>query len=454
MPPQRPIAIRATYESRCHMAITPMAGSSAPLSVESLQERIAALERQLADCQQGALRAQTMHAMFEHMHLGIIIYQLEDPNDDSSLQLITANPAARMFVGGFDILAHVGKRITEIFPNISAYPESLRQYSLVASTGVSQDMGDLPYYDEQLGLDAFYSVQAVAIGEMQVAILFEDVTERKRAEDRIRVYEETIGNMETGVVVLHLTAPDNPESLTIIAANQQASYYTELDLQHKIGARFSEVFPDAVVNGRAATYAQVAASGKSAFVGEFPAVIHGQHEWVSIKAVALPDHRVSIIFDTITERKRAEEMLRQNIQQEETILAQQTALEALSTPLIPLNDRVVVMPLVGALDSRRAQRVMDTLLEGITTHGASIALLDITGVTVVDTQVASALVRAAQAAKLLGTQVMITGIRPEVAQTLIGLGVDLSGIVTQSTLQTGVSLALLRPAQRGAAARN
>ncbi len=102
------------------------------------------------------------------------------------------------------------------------------------------------------------------------------------------------------------------------------------------------------------------------------------------------------------------------------------------------------MPLIGAIDSARAQQIMETLLEGVAQHRSDVVILDITGVQVVDTQVANALLQAAQAVKLLGAQVILTGIRPHIAQTLVSLGVDLRGIVTRSTLQTGVAYALER----------
>ncbi|MDT9046821.1 STAS domain-containing protein, partial [Escherichia coli] len=86
--------------------------------------------------------------------------------------------------------------------------------------------------------------------------------------------------------------------------------------------------------------------------------------------------------------------------QEQLIQAQQAALRELSTPLIPLDDGVVAMPLIGAIDSVRAQQVIETLLEGVSVHHARVAILDITGVSVVDTQVANGLIRAAQAVKL------------------------------------------------------
>ncbi len=148
------------------------------------------------------------------------------------------------------------------------------------------------------------------------------------------------------------------------------------------------------------------------------------------------------MHEDITARKHAEDALRQSILQEEIIRAQKATLEELSTLLIPISDKIVVMPLIGSVDSRRAQQVIETLLHGISTTKAEIAILDITGVSVVDTQVANGFIRAAQAVKLLGAQVLLTGIRPEVAQTLIGLGVDLSGIVTCSSLQNGIALAI------------
>lgn len=142
----------------------------------------------------------------------------------------------------------------------------------------------------------------------------------------------------------------------------------------------------------------------------------------------------------ITDKKEAEE--ERLVLQQQVIEAQRTALQELSAPLLPLADHVVALPLVGAIDSARAQQVMETLLEGIATHHADIAIVDITGVHVVDTQVAQALISAAQAVGLLGAQVVLTGIQPTIAQTLVHLGADMHGIVTRSTLQRGIAYAL------------
>lgn len=147
-----------------------------------------------------------------------------------------------------------------------------------------------------------------------------------------------------------------------------------------------------------------------------------------------------VVLRNITDQLRAEQ--ERLTLQEQVIEAQQAALRELSTPLIPLADGLVAMPLIGSIDSSRAQQVLETLLDGISSNHASIAIIDITGVPVVDTQVAAALLRAAQAAELLGARVVLTGIRPEVAQTLVGIGVSLGGTVTRSTLQSGITFAM------------
>jgi rsbT co-antagonist protein RsbR len=127
--------------------------------------------------------------------------------------------------------------------------------------------------------------------------------------------------------------------------------------------------------------------------------------------------------------------------------AHEEAVRELSTPLIPIADKVVVMPLIGTIDSTRASQVLEALLDGVVARQASVAILDITGVRDVDSGVADSLVRAARAVGLVGAQVVLTGIKPSVAQTLVDLGVDLGSIVTSGTLQSGIRYALqqMRP---------
>lgn len=130
--------------------------------------------------------------------------------------------------------------------------------------------------------------------------------------------------------------------------------------------------------------------------------------------------------------------------QNQIIQTQQAALRDLNTPLIPLADNVVAMPLIGTIDSNRAQQMIETLLEGITRYQANVAILDVTGVPLVDTQIADALIRASRAAQLIGSQIVLIGIGPEVAQTLVTIGIDLSDIVIHTNIQNGIAYALKR----------
>ncbi len=143
----------------------------------------------------------------------------------------------------------------------------------------------------------------------------------------------------------------------------------------------------------------------------------------------------------ITGRKQSEEAMRQLAWQEEVIRIQEATLAELSTPLLVIADQIVLMPLIGAIDSHRAHRAMEELLQGIAVNHTRVVILDISGVPVVDTQVAGVLIRTAQAVRLLGAQIIVTGISPDIAQTLVSMGITLGDIVTQAQLQSGVAYA-------------
>jgi rsbT co-antagonist protein RsbR len=129
---------------------------------------------------------------------------------------------------------------------------------------------------------------------------------------------------------------------------------------------------------------------------------------------------------------------------EEIITRQQQELLDLSTPVIKLWNGIVAMPLIGTLDSERTQVVMESLLESIVANEASVAIIDITGVPTVDTLVAQHLLKAVAAARLMGTECVISGIRPQIAQTIVHLGVDLGSVTTKSTLADALKIALTK----------
>ena len=129
---------------------------------------------------------------------------------------------------------------------------------------------------------------------------------------------------------------------------------------------------------------------------------------------------------------------------EETILRQQEDMLELSTPVVKLWEGILALPMIGTLDSSRTQVVMESLLQRIVDTGADIAILDITGVPTVDTLVAQHLLKTVAAARLMGADCIISGIRPQIAQTIVHLGVDLSTVITKSTLADAFSVALQR----------
>ncbi len=162
---------------------------------------------------------------------------------------------------------------------------------------------------------------------------------------------------------------------------------------------------------------------------------------------------------TSTVQRREEELQQALAEREEKAVALQQALDEvqrgqekqvllldtirqMSTPVVPVHRRVLVMPLVGIIDQTRSQQIMETLLHAIGYHGAEVVIIDITGVAVVDTRVAHHLIQVARAARLLGTQCVLVGIAPEVAQAIVSLGVDLSAMATRSDLQSGIEYAL------------
>jgi rsbT co-antagonist protein RsbR len=142
---------------------------------------------------------------------------------------------------------------------------------------------------------------------------------------------------------------------------------------------------------------------------------------------------------------------------EDIIQRQQREMMELSTPVVQLWDNILALPLIGTLDSERTQVVMETLLQKIVQTGAAIAIIDITGVPTVDTLVAQHLLKTVAAARLMGADCIISGIRPQIAQTIVHLGVNLSEVTTKASLADAFAIALKRtraklPQQFGPAA--
>ncbi len=163
----------------------------------------------------------------------------------------------------------------------------------------------------------------------------------------------------------------------------------------------------------------------------------GSKFWANVVVTALRDKNGRLrgfgkVTRNLTERRQAEERIQQ----------QSREIMELSTPVMQVWQGVVAAPLIGSLDSQRTQQFMERLLNRIVETNSPVALVDIMGVPTIDTQTAQHLIDTVSAVRLLGAQVVLTGVRPAIAQTLVHLGIDLSDIVTRSSLAAGLQVAL------------
>lgn len=214
-------------------------------------------------------------------------------------------------------------------------------------------------------------------------------------------------------------------------------------IPHSSGANLRDIFPPDAAQALINALQNCFDSGtitKGEVVGEVPkGTIWTAYIYTPLRDAEGNITHILSVSEDITERKLQEE---ENRQQSIIINRQAEMLFELSTPLLTISDDTVVMPLIGSIDARRAQQIMENLLTGITEHGASQVILDITGISVMDTNVAAMLIRLAQAVRLLGAQIILTGIRAEIAQTLVSLEIDFNDIITRSTLRDGIAYAL------------
>ncbi len=159
---------------------------------------------------------------------------------------------------------------------------------------------------------------------------------------------------------------------------------------------------------------------------------------------------IDLLINDLTEELRQREKMQKDLEnklskiqeQQKTILQQQEDLLELSSPVSKVWDNILILPVIGTLDSQRTQVMMENLLQKIVETGCTISILDITGVPTVDTQVANHLLKTVTAARLLGAECIISGISPAIAQTIVHLGIDLSVIRTKATLQDAMIFAM------------
>lgn len=340
----------------------------------------------------------------------------------------------------------LGQPVTDLVSLDRRTPEQLKQWAHAVATGSMQTMRAQHRRRDGRPIELRWSHTVLRDAEgrpTEILSEIEDVTDQQATEralrDSQRLLLAVLDNTPSYVFVKDMQG-------RFLIVNRQVEAYIGKSRAEIAGLTDYDIFPrdvaeffhrqdeEALGTGRAMQYEQTLPSpdGPLSYLAlKFP-VLDAQENPMA----------VAVICTDITERRRAEE--EQALLREQVIEAQKAALRELSTPLMPLAEGVVALPLVGAIDAERAEEIMNTLLDGVRRYGAHTAILDVTGVRNMDSHVAGALVRATRAAELLGARVVITGIRGEVAQTLVHLGEGLGGITTRSTLRAGIAWALRR----------
>ena len=226
----------------------------------------------------------------------------------------------------------------------------------------------------------------------------------------------------------------------IVSWNRGAQLIKGYTAEEIIGQHFSRFYPKAAVDRGFPAQELAAAAAEGRFEDEGWRVRkNGTQFWANVIITALRDETGTLIgygkvSRDLTERREAENKIREQAQ----------AILDVSVPVVQIWEGVLAVPLIGTLDSQRTQDFMERLLERIVESRSEVALVDITGVPVIDTQTAAHLIETFAAVKLLGASVILTGVRPAIAQTLVHLGIDLSSVVTRPSLAAGLQVALER----------
>jgi rsbT co-antagonist protein RsbR len=417
--------------------------------LERLRRRVAELEALLAQRRQEDEVTERLKAIIEYTPDVI-------STADSEGRVIFINPAGRRLLGGADNLSGESP-IPQFHPAWAADLVLNQGLPHAARDGVwSGETAVLGSQGQEIPVSQVIIAHKNAAGAVtHYSTIMRDMSESRRVEATLRDSEQRLlrflDALPVGVFVVE---PDG------------RPFYANRSAIEILG---KGIMPDATTGQLAEVYRAFVAGTDQLYPTErMPLVraLSGETSSVDDMEIERPDGRIlveihgapirnaegrimygMVSFTDITLRRRAEEAIRERALQQEVIEAQQAALRELSTPLMPIAEGVVVMPIIGMIDSRRAQQIMETLLEGIAAHSADIAILDITGVRVVDTQVAGALIRAAQAARMLGARVVLSGISAEVAQTLVHIGAEMQDMIALRSLQQGIAYALAQRQQ-------
>ena len=278
-----------------------------------------------------------------------------------------------------------------------------------------------------------------------IVITYHDITDRIEAQQKLRDSEERfrslIENASDAISIIGrdgIVVYDSPSVERVLGYEPGSLVGTNA---------FNLIHPDDMASIAGSLGDWIDSPGKTSSMEARCLHNDGSWGWIEIVGQNLLDkpevQGIVINYRDVTDRKQSEEELRQSEAKLQDLVERlRFSQEELSTPVVQIWDRILVLPLIGVLDSSRAQRVMEVLLGRVVDTQSEMVILDVTGINSMDTEVTNNLVRTIQSTSLLGARCVVTGIKPDVAQSMSQLGVDVGKLVTKRDLQDGLRYAL------------
>lgn len=374
--------------------------------------------------------------LLEHLPTAIHVYRCDAAEPSAEPRFVEANPAAVRVLG----LGIEGAPLEKAFPALQG--TGIAELCTHASrTGVPASLGEIRV-DRSQGGAAVLLVKAFPLGKGHVGVAFEDISGLKDAHAaelrRLKLaYQSAID------VVPDILFVKSADGQRYVLGNKAAAQGVGMTTETLIGKCNDDFFPPEVAARLNQEDRRIATGRERVFSEErFPIEGQGVRTFHTTKVPVLDRDDTPLYLVGLVQDVTHQEAVARELEKVRDGLIQ--TIREMSTPVLPIHEGVLVVPLIGRMDSERGRQLTEALLDGIQRHQAEIVIIDITGVRTVDTAVASHLIQMTRAASLLGTQCVLVGIAPPIAQILVQLGVDFSALTTRRDLRDGVAYAIER----------
>lgn len=389
----------------------------------------------------GDVSGSSFSGLFERLPTAIHVYRCDGAEVSPLPRFVAANPAAVRALGrGVD-----GAPLEEAFPALrgAGIPELCAR---AARSGAPASLGKIRVDRGEDGA-AVLLIHAFPLGQGCVGVAFEDISGLEAAHaEEVRLLR--IAYQAAIDVVPDILFVKSADGQRYVLSNKAGAEGAHMTTETIVGKHNDDLFLPEVAERLNEIDERIASGHERAFFEEeIPVEGRGTRIFHATKVPVRdrddrPLYLVGMVQDVTDQKAVEKELLRVQRGLLHTI-------RELSTPVLPIHEGVLVMPLIGRMDSERGSQLTDALLDGVQRHQAEIVIIDITGVKTVDAAVAGHLIQATRAAALLGTECVLVGIAPPIAQMLVQLGVDFGPLTTRRDLRDGVAYAIARKTRGG-----